>query len=405
MVRTANRPLTGLFFGLALVGLAMAHGILALVSSAPNRLLSGHGVPLADIFSTLNTTQQAAGWLLLAVGCGLALVSFSRSAPRYVGTLNLIWLVLITAYWVLLAGRYASVMAADNALARTSFSAGFWLWLLLAWLFANEALRQRQSSIGFRLTLGALVAVVVGAILHSGAIDQIASVREYNNRAPEFWSAVAQHLQIVGGSALLTLLLGLPLGAWLHRHPLWAARVLVPLSLIQTVPSIALFGLLMSVLAWLGGQFSWLPALGIKGIGMAPAVLALAAYALLPLVRSMYEGLRNLPAGVVEAGIAMGFSARQLLWRVELPLALPVMLAGLKVMLVQSIGMAAVAALIGAGGLGALMFEGLFSSALDLVLLAVIPMVILAWLTEGLFRALTVSARFRLPTAARINGD
>jgi osmoprotectant transport system permease protein len=160
------------------------------------------------------------------------------------------------------------------------------------------------------------------------------------------------------------------------------------LNLVQTIPSIALFGLLMAALAWLGAVFPVLPAWGIHGIGLAPAVLALTLYSLLPLVRSVVEGLANVPVAAVESAHAMGMVGRQRLWHVELPLAAPVILSGLKVMLVQTIGLAAVAALIGAGGLGALMFEGLFSSALDLVVLAVAPLVVLAWCAEALFAAM-----------------
>jgi osmoprotectant transport system permease protein len=119
---------------------------------------------------------------------------------------------------------------------------------------------------------------------------------------------------------------------------------------------------------------------------MAPAVLALTAYSLLPLVRSTYEGLSSVAHPVKDAGRAMGLSRHQLLWQVEVPLAAPVLLSGVKVMLVQAVGLTAVAALIGAGGLGALMFEGLFSSAVDLVVLAVVPIVALAWCTEVFFQ-------------------
>jgi osmoprotectant transport system permease protein len=160
------------------------------------------------------------------------------------------------------------------------------------------------------------------------------------------------------------------------------------LNLVQTIPSIALFALLMTLLASLGKLFPLLPAIGIQGVGMAPAVLALTFYSLLPLVRSTFEGLSQLPKAVGESAQAMGLSRSQQLWQIELPLALPVLLSGLKVMLIQTIGLTAVAALIGAGGLGTLMFEGLFSSALDLVVLAIVPIVVLAWLAEALFMGL-----------------
>jgi len=233
----------------------------------------------------------------------------------------------------------------------------------------------------------------VVALLATGALDALSTVKAYGNRSDDFWRALWQHLHIVLLTTVLTVGIGLPLGVAMHRRPAWANRVFPVLNLVQTVPSIALFALLMGFLSVLGAHFPLLPALGIQGVGLAPAVLALTFYSLLPLVRSTFEGLAHLPRAYAEAGTAMGLSSRQLLWQVELPLALPVLLSGLKVMLIQTIGLTTVAALIGAGGLGSIMFEGLFSSALDLVLLAVVPIVVLAWLAEALFTVLHTFAR------------
>ena len=233
----------------------------------------------------------------------------------------------------------------------------------------------------------------MGGLLASGVLDGISSVKEYAARDEDFWRALTQHLRIILTTVVLTVGTGLPLGVWVHRTPVWSRRIFPALSIVQTIPSIALFGVLMALLAWLGKLFPLLPAWGIQGVGMAPAVLALTLYSLLPLVRSVHAGLSHIPAGIRESAQAMGLSTTQLLLQIELPLALPVVLAGLKVMLIQTIGLTAVAALIGAGGLGSLMFEGLFSSAMDLVVLAVIPIVMLAWLAEALFMALDLASR------------
>ena len=265
--------------------------------------------------------------------------------------------------------------------------------VLLAWLAANDALRRVRAS---NLAVSCYwVTVLVGllVLITSGALDSLSSLREYANRQEDFWRALAQHIHIIALTTGLTVVIGLPLGVAIHRHPAWAGRVFPLLNLVQTIPSIALFGLLIAVLAWLGKVFPLLPAWGIQGIGLAPAVLALTLYSLLPLVRSTREGLSQLPQALTESGKAMGLSNSQLFWQVELPLAFPVILSGLKVMLIQSIGLTAVAALIGAGGLGALMFEGLFSSAVDLVILAVMPIVVLTWLAEAFFMALTALSR------------
>jgi osmoprotectant transport system permease protein len=174
------------------------------------------------------------------------------------------------------------------------------------------------------------------------------------------------------------------------RHALFPV-----LNVIQTIPSIALFGLLMAPLAWIAVQLPALGHAGISGVGIAPAVIALFMYALLPIVRSALAGLEQVPAEAVHAGRGMGMSARQLLWRVELPLALPVLLIGLRTAVVQTTGLAAVSALVGAGGLGQIMFDGLFSAANELVILGVAPIVLLAMLADTFFKVLSTLIKIR----------
>ena len=367
---------------------------LPLVSTAPNRLLSGQGQGLWQVLETTGTPWKAS-ILTLAVTLFICLVGLClRPWQKRCSTLILI--LLVCAVWGLtaLAGQFAALsFTQTDGLGRITLSGGFWLMVLLAWLAANDALRRVRAS---NLAVSCYwVTVLVGllVLITSGALDSLSSLREYANRQEDFWRALAQHIHIIALTTGLTVVIGLPLGVAIHRHPAWAGRVFPLLNLVQTIPSIALFGLLIAVLAWLGKVFPLLPAWGIQGIGLAPAVLALTLYSLLPLVRSTREGLSQLPQALTESGKAMGLSNSQLFWQVELPLAFPVILSGLKVMLIQSIGLTAVAALIGAGGLGALMFEGLFSSAVDLVILAVMPIVVLTWLAEAFFMALTALSR------------
>ena len=175
-------------------------------------------------------------------------------------------------------------------------------------------------------------------------------------------------------------------------------QVLFPiLNVIQTLPSIALFGLLMAPLAWLAASYPVSARAGISGVGLAPAMLALILYSLLPIVRSALAGLEQVPVAVTTSARAMGLSAWQLFWHVELPLALPVLLVGLRTAVVQTTGLAAVTALVGAGGLGSIMFDGLFSAANELVMLGVLPIVLLAVLADALFKAL--AALLEKPTA------
>jgi osmoprotectant transport system permease protein len=181
-----------------------------------------------------------------------------------------------------------------------------------------------------------------------------------------------------------------------RRRPALGAGLFPLLNIVQTIPSIALFGLLIAPLSALAAMFPLLGTLGIGGVGVLPAVIALVLYSLLPITRNTAEGLAGVAPAALEAGRGLGMSQRQLLWRVEVPLALPVILSGLRTAAIQAVGLAAVAALIGAGGLGAIMFQGLFADALDLVLLGVIPIVLLALAVDWLFR-IGIARAARLP--------
>src|SRR5690606_19252882 len=150
------------------------------------------------------------------------------------------------------------------------------------------------------------------------------------------------------------------------------------LNTIQTVPSMAMFGLLIAPLGWLAANVPGASALGIRGIGVAPAFVALFLYSLLPVVANTVAGLAGVPETERDAARGMGMTSAQRLARVELPLALPVMLAGIRIVLVQNIGLVTIAALIGGGGFGVFVFQGLGQMATDLVLLGALPTVLLA---------------------------
>ena len=366
---------------------------LPVLRTAPNRLLSGQGQALQAVLAAMGAGWSLAGGLLAVLAIA-ALVTWVGRWQWSLGTvLVLVWAVGLVWWLTALVGAFALQQSEfTGSLGRTSLSGGFWLALLLAWLSASDALRSLQASAGQRTCLWALLLAGPAILLVHGALDALSALREYANRSEDFWRACAEHLHTIGLTTALTVCTAVPLGVFLHRRPRWAGQVFALLNLVQTIPSIAMFGVLMAALGWLGAVFPVLPGLGIHGIGLLPAVLALTFYSLLPLVRSTYEGLTNVPAASTEAARAMGLSTRQLLLQVEFPLAAPVILSGLKVMLIQTIGLTAVAALIGAGGLGALMFEGLFSSALDLVILAVVPIVVMAWCAEALFVALNAAA-------------
>jgi len=175
----------------------------------------------------------------------------------------------------------------------------------------------------------------------------------------------AEHLWLVGSSTLLAVLVGIPLGIVSAHWPVWNRPVLGTANVIQTIPSLALFGFLLPV-PWIGERADRL------------AILALTLYALLPVIRNTYTGIRGVDPAVVEAGRGMGLTDGQLLFHVELPLALSVILSGVRVAVVVSVGLATIAAAIGAGGLGEFIFRGLAMVNNQLILAGAIPAAILA---------------------------
>jgi osmoprotectant transport system permease protein len=366
---------------LALLVLAAVPAVLmlAFVRVAPNRLVTGDALMLLDVTST------AARYALLAPTAVLALAVFTRPSRRLHALVACAAALLLTLLFWLAGGLAASQAAALSGLARVSLGGGFWLLLLLSWLALADAVQRLQLATAARTLVFAAALLPLAALLLSGQLEALSLLREYDNRREAFDGALRRHGQIVLAALLPALAIGVPLGVAAVRRPRLGKALLAVLNIVQTVPSIALFALLIAPLA----------ALGLKGIGLLPAATALTLYALLPVVHGTASGLQQVPAAAIEAGRGMGMSARQLFWRVRAPLALPVLLSGLRVTTVQLIGLAVVAALIGAGGFGALVFQGLTSSALDLVMLGVIPVVALAVLADAAFALLTSL----LPTA------
>lgn len=186
----------------------------------------------------------------------------------------------------------------------------------------------------------------------------------------EMLSYTFQHLFLAVVSTLIGCAIGIPTGILLTRRPNLSKPILGIANIVQTIPSPALLGFLVP-----------LPFIG--GIGPRSAIVALALYSLLPLIRSTYAGINGIDRAVIEAGRGMGMNDRQLLTQVELPLAAGVIFAGIRVAMVLSIGIATVAALIGAGGLGMYIFRGISMLDNTLILAGAVPSAILALTADG----------------------
>lgn len=379
MLKVHNRVLLTLLLLMLLAGIG-----LPLLTDAPNRLVSGRGIALAALLGGPRA-------LLLAPFAVLAVLPFARPGWRVQALAATCAAGLLFGLgW--LAGSTATQLAGgDDSLVRISFGGGFWALAGLCGLAASDAIARITPRRALRMLANLLVFVPLVAWLLGGQLDQLSIMKEYANRRDVFDDALLRHLEILVLTLIPAVLLGLPLGLAGFRYGRVRHALFTVLNLIQTIPSIALFGLLIAPLALLARAIPWLAAHGVGGIGVAPAVIALVLYSLLPLARSIVAGLEQVPGAVVEAARGMGLTGRQIFLRVQLPLALPVFLSGLRVTAVQAVGLTVVAALIGAGGLGGIVFQGLLSSALDLVLLGVIPVVLLAVVIDSLFKIIVAS--------------
>jgi len=366
--RAAWPPLDKL--GLLIALIAVAGAVFPFAVFRANRIVLGEGL-LAS--SALPLPLAILLGLVALIGVGTMLLRVNPLIKLGIG------LLALATLFVLIGQAATFLTPPDNTFARVSPGAGFWLLTFAFALMVTDALTRLKFGPWQRIGILAVVGVAMAALLWSGAWNDLSILKEFANRAPAFWAEARTHLLLAFGSVAIAILAGVPLGILLYRVRPLRAAVLNTLNIVQTIPSIALFGLLIAPLAWVAANVPGASAIGISGIGIAPAMVALFAYSLLPIVSNTVVGLVNVPEAANDAARGMGMTNRQRLFSVELPLAFPVILTGIRIVLVQNIGLATIAALIGGGGFGVFVFQGIGQTAMDLVLLGAVPTVALAF--------------------------
>ncbi|WP_458526233.1 ABC transporter permease [Onishia taeanensis] len=359
--------------------------VLDVASVQPNRIVPGQGV---DLWTMLGP----AGVLVLSVPLGIAGLAWRATTERLCVTLGLIVLAMLGLPWAL-AGFCHAFIDPDAPYARAGLASGFWVLLFVFMLALIELKGRLRLPRGSWWGLGALMLGSWAVSLGSGALDRLALMQEYLGRSDKFLDALGYHSLLVAAAVGMSLIMGFALALAMRRWPRFERGINGLLSLIQTIPSLALFGLLLAPLAWLADRYDWLAAIGVQGIGAAPALIALVGYSLLPMTRNTFVALGDVDPGVIESARGMGMSPLQVFLQVRLPLALPVLIEGVRITSVQAIGLAAVAALIGAGGLGSFVFQGLGQAAMDLVLLGALPIIVMAVVVDGVLTALAGALR------------
>lgn len=187
------------------------------------------------------------------------------------------------------------------------------------------------------------------------------------NNAPGCLELTLEHMWIVGVACTLAILIGVPIGVAITRNKSLANKVIGTANIFMTTPSIALFGIMIPILSPFG-----------YGLGKVPAIIALVLYSQLPIIRNTYVAIQNVPPELVDAGKGLGMSSWRRLREIEIPLAIPVIIAGLRTAAVMSIGIAAIAAYIGAGGLGVLIQQGIGRSYAPMIMAGAVLVSVLA---------------------------
>ncbi len=393
--------------------LALTVGCIALITNfltyKPNRLVKGFSISLWQTKEGPLYTLLL--FLLLIIGFffsiktkpTLPVNNFKKQLkyflPGPMGNLIIIFSFLVAG---LLSTEYVKTA---GSIVRVSPSVGFWLLLTTGYLYITisiKPLKKNQKTSpyvtnridtnptggknyfnsGLSLTLALFSPVIIALLLALGIFNNISVIQEYLAKRDRFFAELIQHLYITGFSITLALIVGIPLGLIMSKSKKLERIILNTVNTIQTIPSLALFGLMIAPLSFLSFKFHLLRDIGISGIGSAPAIIALALYALLPITSNTYTGIKSVDPSIMDAGKGMGMGKVSLFFRVQFPLALPIIFNGVRISTVQTIGNTAVAALIGAGGLGTFIFQGLGQAATDLILLGALPIILLAIITD-----------------------
>lgn len=352
----------------------------------PNRLAAGTNLGV----------WQSAGWLATAVIAGLWLLclalSLSRGRKGQAVTLGLAANMATSATFVFAGLAANDLLQTQAAFSRVSPGAGIWVSIFAAYLLIFSARQKLKDSQWWRGAVSWSGVLVVALLLGAGWLNNLSVVQEFAGNQERFVREALQHVFLFAGSVTAGAALGVILGIWAARSGVAERPIFFAANISQTLPSLAFFGLLIAPLSALSAAVPALREAGIRGIGATPAVIALTIYALLPIIRNTYVGLRQVDPAAVDAGLGMGMSRGQVFRRIELPLSAPLVLEGIRTAAVQAVGNTAVAALIGAGGLGYFIFAGLGQAAFDLVILGAIPIIVMALAVDSAMRALVKAA-------------
>ncbi|MFC1941850.1 ABC transporter permease [Chloroflexota bacterium] len=352
------------------------------ITLKPNRLVEGTPLNVWEGAGWTGATVIASLWILCLI---LSLVPRKKLSGILLGiTANT--LLILTLVCVAMASR--SLLAGAAGPVRVSLGIGFWTGIAAIYTVIFAARQQLSDRSVFRGVVSWSGLVIFAVLLFSGFFNYLSVLQEFAGYKQRFLQELLKHISLFSGTVAVASIIGILLGILATKNSYIARPIFFFTNIMQTIPGLALFGLLIAPLSALSFAFPVLRDVGIRGVGVAPAAITLIIYALLPIVRNTYVGMKQVATDAINAGMGMGMSRWQLFRRVEVPLASPLILEGIRMASIQAIGLTAIAALIGAGGLGWFVFRGIGQAAPDLIILGAIPIIVLALLVDAIMRTI-----------------
>jgi osmoprotectant transport system permease protein len=348
----------------------------------PNRLTTGAGISVTDSLGFTLAILVAVLW----VSC--LLTGFMRSQAKKPFVLAIVANLILIITFLAIGLTANKLTGASSPSSRISPGAGVWTTVIAVYVILHVA----QNKVNNRLLKSLIIlpgVIAIFTMILTGYLNNLSIMQELLVQKDRFLQELLHHLYLVLVSVIAGTLIGFSFGVLATRNKTARAPIFFITNIAQTIPALALFGLLIAPLSALSFAVPTLRNFGVNGIGDAPALIALTIYSLLPIVQNTCTGLEQVDKSAMEAGKGMGMNRWQLFFAVELPLSAPVIMEGIRIASVQGVGLAALAALIGAGGLGWFVFQGLGQAAPDLILLGAIPIILLALLVDLLMSFLT----------------
>lgn len=344
---------------------AAAFLFMTFVKHRPNRIAQGIGYSSFEFLGVL-------GILILILWVILMALSFYEIKYKNIGIFVLTSILLVSLFWTLQASTGLYIEA--NSSGRISLSSGFYIQIFLIYMIFSTY-TGRIEEYKFIKWIGILAVLsILSYFMINGSFEDLSLIKEYNIKKVQFYDNLRIHTILTFSSVITGSIIAIPLGFLAYFKKKLENKIMMPLSIIETIPSLSLFGIFLVPLSALG-KLPFFKAIGVSGIGWAPAYLALTLYTLLPIGRNTLTGFYSVEKNVIEAARGMGMSRLQILKRIELPLAFPVIFTGIRIAFIQTIGGAVLAGLVGGGGMGTFVFLGLGEASSDLILLGVLPIV------------------------------